>query len=645
VFGEASAGGSASRILPGIAVGIVTGGLGYVAGPAVMGIASVSAGEAIASGVVAGVATAAGASPKVGFCSDGNGNNARMESGFRTKEGRDFTFRTGEWNKKDPNAWKYSDEKVKEEFEERKKYEEEQERILRESEREKEEEDYRQKMREDINWSFNTSIGWNYEKVTTSNEEIPRRKIRNGAMGCYSYIRPDERIPNVRANNSPVFEEVTPKSENYDCVTNGKSKIMAESGSRQWEVRKGRKYKRFSKFTPEDENGRLALKSFIFEETPLVWHFDRKNINGEWFNHAWTDTDMDVLVPEGKRVGIPAPEWFSAYRQVEIKEMSKHNPSVDNLKLAKDVAWRGYYNEFLWSNVRAVNLMAENRIEESQAAVRQGLDYYDEAHRIYRDMKHTIGEVAQSTGEFIADFFLAGGIDNYRKYAGGRLSAAEYERLVREENLENMAAIATGATCGAGLGASVGAVPAAVPLVGQVAASVTIPVGATVGAATGAAVNYTVKRFTVAMDKALERSSRRDSNISYRKDLGRNSKNFKGPKIKAMKDAKGKEPADASNARATPVGENGTFWKSINTGSKQLKDQLRSYAKKSWGKGEVRTDGKHYYQFDRMHKGKPGEHLHRYYKDGKKAVPDAEIDPETGNVKRAINGGLGEPWF
>ena len=97
--------------------------------------------------------------------------------------------------------------------------------------------------------------------------------------------------------------------------------------------------------------------------------------------------------------------------------------------------------------------------------------------------------------------------------------------------------------------------------------------------------------------------------------------------------------------RVKPVGENGTFWKSINTGSKQLKNQRRNYAKKSWGKGEVRTDGKHYYQFDRMHKGKPGEHLHRYYKDGKKAVPDAEIDPETGNVKRAIDGGLGEPWF
>ena len=138
---------------------------------------------------------------------------------------------------------------------------------------------------------------------------------------------------------------------------------------------------------------------------------------------------------------------------------------------------------------------------------------------------------------------------------------------------------------------------------------------------------------------------RKPANNAPRNAKGSGGSGSQGPKMRDVKDAKDKESTGASNARATPVGENGTFWKSINTGSKQLKDQLRSYAKKSRAKTEIRKNGEQYYQFDRMHKGKPGEHLHRYQRRGKYAIPDAEIDPETGAVKCTIEGGKPEQWF
>ena len=103
-----------------------------------------------------------------------------------------------------------------------------------------------------------------------------------------------------------------------------------------------------------------------------------------------------------------------------------------------------------------------------------------------------------------------------------------------------------------------------------------------------------------------------------------------------------KEPG---KERENPVGKEGKFWKSLEKTSKETKANLSRYAKKSKNGGEIRTDGEHYYQFDRKHIGKPGEHIHRYIRKGNKAIPDAEIDPQTGNIKKLITDGKEEQWF
>jgi hypothetical protein len=192
---------------------------------------------------------------------------------------------------------------------------------------------------------------------------------------------------------------------------------------------------------------------------------------------------VPILVPEGNKLRIDAPEWYTKQRlhkaKIEARETQNQDESkeiFEELQLDQNMS-KGLLEEFLWSNVNALNLKQENRIEESRKAVQQGLNYYDEANRIYQNMRRKVEEVTQSTGEFVADIFLAGGIENFRKYASGELSEREYDQLVIEERLEDAAAIAIGAAWGAGAG---GAMAVVVPVVGPAAAPATAATGAAV---------------------------------------------------------------------------------------------------------------------------------------------------------------------
>ncbi|MDR1208253.1 MAG: hypothetical protein LBJ89_02785, partial [Holosporales bacterium] len=100
--------------------------------------------------------------------------------------------------------------------------------------------------------------------------------------------------------------------------------------------------------------------------------------------------------------------------------------------------------------------------------------------------------------------------------------------------------------------------------------------------------------------------------------------------------------------RTEPVGENGAFWKSIEPKTAEDARWLASLKRKAIDKqSEIRFDGKYFYQFDRFHKWKFGEHMHRYVKEGKRARLDANIDPQTGRIiKEFAKGDTNtENWF
>ncbi len=181
-------------------------------------------------------------------------------------------------------------------------------------------------------------------------------------------------------------------------------------------------------------------------------------------------------------------------------------------------------------------------------------------------------------------------------------------------------AIAAGAAWGASAG---GAAAIAVPVVGTTAAPATTAAGATVGVA----ASYTTRRFTVALNRALERSSRRDSSISYRKVQK------SGPNLKE------------AERKGTDGYKLGKYWDQLHSSGSKIegvtpKKQNKMYgvlseAKRKFG-GEIKMDENGtLYKFDTGHKnGKI--HLERIEKKADGFYGTGEVDPETGRVLKIL---------
>jgi hypothetical protein len=73
----------------------------------------------------------------------------------------------------------------------------------------------------------------------------------------------------------------------------------------------------------------------------------------------------------------------------------------------------------------------------------------------------------------------------------------------------------------------------------------------------------------------------------------------------------------------------GTAWEKLKSvDSSEMKRKIGTVKKEAFGGGEMRTDGKNLYRFDRAHQtGKI--HLEKYEKTGKGWQSVAECDPET----------------
>lgn len=357
-FGKASAGNDMSKILTGVAVGVATGGVGLAIG------AAATVGEAVAAGVIAGTATAVGADPRVGVVCDGNGRNPKIETGFTSRNGETFVFRTGRFDKSRKEAINNITANVK------------QVELQRRIEEEFTESIYQEELKNDIKFAFDSAIGWDCNKLTS----------------------------NLRS---------------FDCANNGEITVLAESDTRGWDLEDGKTiFDSFSKFNPEDDDGKKAVKSFIFEETPLAWHFGREKINGQWYNRAWTDTNMDLMVKEGERINVSAPEWYTNKRHQDAEWFSF---SSDRERVRQEVG-EGLLEEFGWSNVRAIDLLANNRIDEGREAVKQGLFYYDLARKVLK---------TRSLGVFSKD-----GMNSIRAFGEGKIEWKEYIQNWLSEKLD-----------------------------------------------------------------------------------------------------------------------------------------------------------------------------------------------------------------
>ena len=369
-FGEVSAGNDVSKILTGVAVGVATGGLGYALGP-VLGVASIGVEEAVTAGVFAGAATAAGADTRVGVVCNGSGRNPEMRTSFTTRNGETFVFRTGQFNKSRKEAVRnITANRVYI-------------RAHRQVEEKFAESDYQEDPRDDAKFAFDSAVGWDCSRLTSD--------LRS-----------------------------------FDCANNGEIAVFAESDTRGWDVDDGKTiFDSFSVFNPEDDDGQKAVKSFIFEETPLAWHFGREKINGQWYNRAWTDTNMDIMVKEGELINVAAPEWYTNKRRQDNEWFSF---SSDKKRVRQELG-EGLLEEFGWANVRAIDLLANNRIDEGQEAVKQGLFYYDSAREVLK--KRSI------------HMFSSELMDGMRRFANGEIGVKEFFQNCLSEDFEPKKVIPT----------------------------------------------------------------------------------------------------------------------------------------------------------------------------------------------------------
>lgn len=257
--------------------------------------------------------------------------------------------------------------------------------------------------------------------------------------------------------------------EEYHVAQNSKKTFITLGRGRSWE-KTSRGFIGYSRFYNQPSN-------IEFEETPLIWHFAIEVLGGRRYNHAWTDTMLDFLVPEGEKHRICAPSWY-----VELQQSERQKIAVEK---AKKMAAEGYFEESIWSALNAK--VAINRKEESRARdfASQALNYYERALDTLRPIGCFVDDVLE-------EFATPGGIENLQRYRNGEISTSEYNAAVNRDIASDMAAGALGALIGGATGGTAGALAGP----GGVIA------GANVGAFKGAAAGFVASRAYRAVARA-----------------------------------------------------------------------------------------------------------------------------------------------
>ena len=213
----------------------------------------------------------------------------------------------------------------------------------------------------------------------------------------------------------------------YHMETNGSRTFLSTTDRGGWEISPFNGYDSTTTFTPTSEMERLAMRSFNFEETPLIWHFSRENINGYWYNRAYTDSAYDIMVPEGEVHNIAAPKWYTEMRKMRQQEQRARVEQTKKEELIKK-AVEGYMRESqysLWVSTQHANNWSFNQasapeVSFARECARTTLEYYDrgleiaEAANVARLYEHAVA------------FVVPGGIDNLRNFAFEGLPAFEF---------------------------------------------------------------------------------------------------------------------------------------------------------------------------------------------------------------------------
>ncbi|MBQ3565334.1 MAG: hypothetical protein IJA14_04245, partial [Alphaproteobacteria bacterium] len=385
----------------------------------------------------------------------------------------------------------------------------------------------------------------------------------------------------IKTSGQYNFGIVNYSGRTYHMETNGSSTFLSTTDRGGWEITPFNGYDSTTTFTPTSEMERLAMRSFNFEETPLIWHFSRENINGYWYNRAYTDSAHDIMVPENEVHNIAAPKWYTEMRKLRQQEQRARVEQTKKEELIKQ-AVEGYMRESqysLWASTQHANNWSFNpasapEVSFARECAQTTLEYYDRGL-----------EIAESANvarlyEYAVAFVVPGGIDNLWSFA--------YEALSPFEFLSN---------------------------VGRDVA---------VTAATGGAIGFVSK-----VAKTTLRTARQAQIVSRAENASSRASAVAGRTVRIYGQGRFWERLISSDTMDATV--------------RKFRDLADKYTSRTYKKTRFDRDG-FAYQFDPAHQNMK-VHLHKYRKVGSdKFQLIAEVDPETGVVTRIISNGKIEQW-
>ena len=242
-------------------------------------------------------------------------------------------------------------------------------------------------------------------------------------------------------------------------------------------------------------------KNLIFERTCYDWHFNVEVVDGLRFNHAWTLTGLDFMVPEGEVHRIGAPMWYVNQKKLRMQEearaLSASRPEPKGeVSRDRDVfagcrrenvvrsTVQGYLREAMYGTLYAHKESSQGRDGKGFAEV--ALTYYEKAVDTLRPVGYFVNRVA-------LEMSTPGGVENLRKYRDGEISESDFNAAVTAD----LAADAAASGIGAWLGGAAGGAGMAYATAGGGAAA-----GVSAGSAAGATLAYISARSLKAVTRA-----------------------------------------------------------------------------------------------------------------------------------------------
>ena len=224
-----------------------------------------------------------------------------------------------------------------------------------------------------------------------------------------------------------AYDMLTVNGNEYCRARNNAEEFLSLSVGRGWSK------------TSRDLIGRQTFANqpcnLIFETTPYMWFFDKVTIGGKRYDHAWSDSLLDFLVPEGERHTICAPadfvKQFSLEKELErqrkaaqtvqdqcIRALQGHAQPLANMYFEE--TQQGLFGSVFYANKWNFSDPNSAEVNVGRRLAQGAMEYYHSAIEIAETVH--LGSAA----EVATAFLIPGGVENLQAFADGSIDAVRF---------------------------------------------------------------------------------------------------------------------------------------------------------------------------------------------------------------------------